>query len=130
MSEARVSVHDAVGAPAPLGGYAQAVTVEGARRWVLVSGQVPTDERGHAPQDFAAQCRLAWRNLTLQLEAAGMTLDHLVKVTTYLADRRYGEINGEVRREVLGARRPALTVIVAGIFDEAWLVEIEAVAAQ
>jgi hypothetical protein len=29
---------------------------------------------------------------------------------------------------VLGGREPALTVVIAGIFDEAWLLEIEAVA--
>ena len=37
--------------------------------------------------------------------------------------------NRRVRQEVLGERSPALTVIVTGIFDERWLVEIEAVAA-
>lgn len=80
------------------------------------------------PADFRAQCRLAWRNVEAQLRAAGMGLDNLVKITTFLADRKDGLANREVRQEVLGERTPALTVIVAGIFDEAWLVEIEAVA--
>jgi hypothetical protein len=31
---------------------------------------------------------------------------------------------------VLGSREPALTVIITGIFDEAWLLEIEAIAAD
>jgi 2-iminobutanoate/2-iminopropanoate deaminase len=34
-----------------------------------------------------------------------------------------------VRNEVLGGRATALTVVIAGIFDAAWLVEIEATAA-
>jgi hypothetical protein len=37
--------------------------------------------------------------------------------------------NRAVRQEVMGERAPALTVIITGIFDEAWLIEIEAVAA-
>ena len=64
-----------------------------------------------------------------QLEAAGMSLDDLVKVTIFLSDRRWRAENAEVRREVLGPRSPALTIIITGIYDEAWLLEIEAVAA-
>jgi 2-iminobutanoate/2-iminopropanoate deaminase len=64
-----------------------------------------------------------------QLEAAGMSLDDLVKVTVFLSDRKYRQQNYEVRTEVLGARSPALTILIAGIYDEAWLLEIEAVAA-
>ena len=59
-----------------------------------------------------------------------MGLDDLVKVTTFLADRRDAAENRRVRQEVLGGRSPALTVVVAGIFDERWLVEIEAMAAS
>jgi 2-iminobutanoate/2-iminopropanoate deaminase len=46
-----------------------------------------------------------------------------------LADRRYGQENRDVCLEVLGDHRPASTVIVAGIFDEARPLEIEAIAA-
>jgi 2-iminobutanoate/2-iminopropanoate deaminase len=115
-------------APEAVGGYAQAVSVEGARRMVFVSGQIPADRAGNVPAGFADQARLAWRNLEAQLHAADMSLDHLVKVTIFLSDRRFGLENREVRRHVLGERSPALTVIITGIFDEAWLLEIEAVA--
>ena len=57
-----------------------------------------------------------------------MTLDNLVKVTTFLSDRQYATQNGEVRRAVLAGRAPALTVIITGIYDKTWLLEIEAVA--
>jgi enamine deaminase RidA (YjgF/YER057c/UK114 family) len=120
---------DAAGAPAPRGGYAQALEVEGAQRLLFISGQVPEDAAGTLPEGFADQCRLAWRNVEAQLHAAGMTLDNIVKVTTFLGDRSFGIENRQVRQEVLGDRRPALTVIVAGIFEERWLIEIEAIAA-
>jgi enamine deaminase RidA (YjgF/YER057c/UK114 family) len=56
------------------------------------------------------------------------TLDDLVKVTTFLADRRFAAENRAVRQAVLGGRAPALTVVITGIFDETWLIEIEGVA--
>jgi enamine deaminase RidA (YjgF/YER057c/UK114 family) len=80
------------------------------------------------PADFETQCRLAWRNVEAQLAAAGMSLDNLVMHRTYLADRRYTLLNRSVRNQVLGGRETALTVVIAGIFDDAWLLEIEAMA--
>jgi 2-iminobutanoate/2-iminopropanoate deaminase len=58
-----------------------------------------------------------------------MTLDNLVKVTIYLADRRYIDDYRRVRHEVLEGRVIGLTTIITGIFDERWLLEIEAIAA-
>ena len=113
----------------PTTGYCQALEVAGHTRMLFVSGQIPVGADGSVPEGFEAQCRLAWRNIEAQLEAAGMTLDNLVMHRTYLADRQYTSINRTVRNEVLGGREIALTVVIAGIFDEAWLLEVEAVAA-
>jgi 2-iminobutanoate/2-iminopropanoate deaminase len=112
----------------PTTGYSQAREVKGHARTLFISGQTPTTADGKAPEGFAAQCRLAWKNVEAQLNAADMTLDNIVMHRTYLADRRYGLENRAIRKEVLQGREPALTVVVAGIFDEAWLIEIEAVA--
>ena len=112
----------------PTSGYSQALEVKGHARTLFISGQTPTDLDGKAPEGFAAQCRLAWRNIEAQLKAADMSLDNIVMHRTYLADRRYALENRAVRNEVLAGRQPALTVVIAGIFDEAWLVEIEAIA--
>lgn len=117
-------------APKALGGYSQALEVTGAHRLLFISGQVPADASGAVPADFRAQARVAWANVLAQLEAADMTLANLVKVTTFLSSRDHALANREVRREVLGALAPALTVVIAGIFDENWLLEIEAIAAQ
>lgn len=117
-------------APVASGGYAQAVEIVDAKRLLFISGQIPVAADGRVPGTFRAQCQLAWANVEAQLRAAGMSLDNLVKVTTFLSDRRFADENGEVRRQVLGTHTPALTVVIVGIFDPAWLVEIEAVAAQ
>jgi enamine deaminase RidA (YjgF/YER057c/UK114 family) len=119
----------ATDAPPAIGGYTQALKVEGARTLVFVSGQVPVDTAGHTPPDFAGQCRLVWRNVEAQLRAAGLRLDDIVKVTTFLADRRDADANGAIRREMLGSHAPALTVVFAGIFDQDWKLEIEVIAA-
>lgn len=111
------------------GGYAQAVMATGATRLLFVSGQVPETPEGLAPQEFAGQCRLAWENVRAQLREAGMDLSNLVKVTTYLSDRAQGLENRQIRNEVLGDLTPALTVVIVGLFESRWLVEIEAIAA-
>lgn len=117
------------GSPPAEGAYAQSAEVSGATRWLYLSGQIPVGPDGSLASDFKGQCEQVWDNLETQLRAAGMTLDNLVKVTTFLSDRAHALENREVRIRRLGGRQTALTVIVAGIFDEAWLVEIEAVAA-
>jgi enamine deaminase RidA (YjgF/YER057c/UK114 family) len=120
---------EAMDAPPAAGGYAQAVEVAGASRLLFVSGQIPVDREDRVPPAFADQCRLAWANVDAQLRAAGMTLDDLAKVTIFLADRAYRIEARDIRQQVLGDRKLAMTVIIADIFDEAWLLEIEGIAA-
>jgi 2-iminobutanoate/2-iminopropanoate deaminase len=110
--------------------YAQASLVTGARRLLFVSGQVPAGPDGTVPAAYPDQYRLAWRNVEAQLQAAGMGFDNLVKVTIFLSDRALIAQSGGLRQEILGDRSPALTIVIAGIYDSAWLLEIEAVAAE
>ncbi len=121
---------NAPGAPQPAGGYAQAVRLSDFVELAFVSGQIPVDVNGDTPETFADQCRLVWRNVEAQLRAAGMGLGDIVKVTTYLGDRAYAAENSAIRQEVLAGLTPALTIIIAGIYDPAWLLEIEVIAAR
>lgn len=114
--------------PEPGTTYTHGTTVSGAQRLVFVSGQPPWSVEGPVPAEFDAQCRLAWRNVERVLSEAGLTLRDLAKVTIYLADRRYREANGRVRAEVLDGHRPAITIIIADIYSEEWLLEIEGIA--
>jgi enamine deaminase RidA (YjgF/YER057c/UK114 family) len=113
----------------PAGGYAQLLEVAGAQRFAFVSGQIPQSLDGKVPSGFDEQCRQVWSNIEAQLAAADMTLANLVKVTTFLSDRKYNLANRAIRNEILGEHAPALTVIIADIFDSEWLLEIEAIAA-
>ncbi len=119
---------NAADAPQSQGGYAQALEVTGATRILHISGQIPETVDGVVPADFESQARLCWRNIEAQLAAAAMTLDNLVKATIFLSDRTFAVPNRVVRNEVLAGRQIALTVIICTIFDEKWLLEIEATA--
>ena len=116
-------------APQPVGPYSQALEVNEAQRLLFISGQVPETVLGESPVDFDSQARLVWGNVIAQLEAANMSVDNLIKVTTYLSSREHTKANREVREDILGDHLPALTVIVTGIFDDHWFIEVDAIAA-
>lgn len=112
----------------PGNAFAQACEVSGFKRLLFISGQVP-QEGDHIPPDYEGQYRLAWKNVAAQLEAAGMGLDNLVKVTIFLSDRSLIAKSRGLRHSILGDRTPAITIVLTGIYDERWLLEIEAIAA-
>jgi enamine deaminase RidA (YjgF/YER057c/UK114 family) len=116
-------------APKAIGNYTQALEVSGAARVLYISGQIPERADGTLPSTFRDQAETAWANVIAQLHAADMTVDNLVKVTIFLSDRKYAVENRNVRLQALQGRTPALTCIITGIFDAAWLLEIEAIAA-
>jgi enamine deaminase RidA (YjgF/YER057c/UK114 family) len=114
--------------PPAFAGYSNAVVVSGAGRTLYLSGQVGAGPDGMVPDGIEAQSRLAWANVGKQLAAAGMTLDNIVKVTTYIANAADRTVYRRVRAEVLGDRAPAMTSVVATLFEPDWLVEIEVIA--
>jgi 2-iminobutanoate/2-iminopropanoate deaminase len=114
--------------PEPTAAFAHGTIVRGAARLVFVSGQPPWAINEPVPEDFDDQCRLAWRNVERVLSEAGLTVGDLAKVTVYLSDRRYRDANSRIRAEVLGDHRPAITIIITGIYSEDWLLEIEGMA--
>jgi enamine deaminase RidA (YjgF/YER057c/UK114 family) len=119
---------NAADAPAPAGQYTQAVEVTAATRTLYISGQVGVAADGSIPSDAEAQSALAWRNLQAQLRAAGMGLENLVKITTIVPDWADLTAVRAGRASVLGEHRPASTLIVGGLSNPAWKVEVEAIA--
>jgi len=120
--------HNASDAPPPAAAYTQAVEVSNFTRTLYISGQVGMRKDGTIPEDIAEQSQIAWQNLKAQLRAAGMTLDNVVKITTILPNRADLAAAREGRSKVLGDRKPASTLIVAGLADPKWKIEVEAVA--
>lgn len=109
--------------------FAHAVEVTGASRLLFISGQVPEDDNGHVPPDYPSQYKLAWANLEKRLKSADMSFANLVKVTIFLSDRSLTAQSAGLRKAILGDHCPAITIVITGIYDAKWLLEIEAVAA-
>jgi len=97
--------------------------------YIYVSAQGPRAADGTIPTTFAAQVRQALTNLKSAIEAAGLTMDHVVYTTVYLTDmRQYNEMN-RAYGEFLGKIPPARAVLgVAALPDPP--IEITAVAVR
>ncbi len=71
-------------APSPAGPYSQGIAVD---RFVFVAGQRPADPKtGEIAEGIAAQTRQVIENLASVLEAAGSSLEDVVRSTVYLSD--------------------------------------------
>lgn len=130
MPLAHIVSHNPATVHPPVGGYCMGLEVTQHRRLLFVSGQVPERSDGTVPEGFEAQCEQAWRNVLEVLAAAGLGVEHLVKVTTFLTDRNQVVTNRTIRRAMLGEHLPALTVVIVETVDSKWLLEIEAIAAE
>jgi 2-iminobutanoate/2-iminopropanoate deaminase len=109
------------------GRYAHAALITGAGgRRLVVSGQVGMAADGTIPPGGEAQIAQALANLRAILDAAAMTPAQIVKVVVYLTDRSLIGPWRSGRSALLGGHVPASTLlIVAGLADPAFLVEIE-----
>jgi len=113
-------------APKPVGPYSQAVVVGG---WLFVSGQLPIDPvTGNIVDgDFKSKVRRVMENIKAIVEAAGGTLDNVVKVTVYLEDlSKFSEFN-EVYSEYFKNHKPARSVVEARVPKNAGL-EVDVIA--
>jgi len=116
-------------APKPLGPYSQAI-IEG--DFIFVAGQGCTNpltgklERG----DVRSETKQVFANLEAILQAAGSSLDHVVKCNVYLRDINDFAAMNEVYEGVFSAPFPARTTIQAGALPGGIAVEIECIAKQ
>lgn len=110
--------------------YVHAIEVRDPQRLLFVSGTMGLDAAGAAGADLDEQLRLIWSNLRAILASAGMTVDNIVRLTSYLRDPAYAQANQDARTAALGDRRIPTTAIVVQTLSPDWLVEIEIVAAS
>ncbi len=111
--------------PAPAGPYSHAVVANG---FVFISGQGPVNpETGAMPDAFADQVRQTFKNVQTILEAAGSSLDDVVKVNAYVTDlTRFAEFN-DVYKEFFQNDPPARTTVATALLGI--LVEVDCIAA-
>jgi 2-iminobutanoate/2-iminopropanoate deaminase len=114
-------------APPAVGPYSHAVVANG---FVFVSGQGPvaTDGSGVVRGTIQEESRLTLDNLRAVLEDSGSSLQHVVKVTAYLADMGNFAAFNDIYREYFSADFPARTCIQAGRLPLDFQVEVDAIA--
>jgi enamine deaminase RidA (YjgF/YER057c/UK114 family) len=108
----------------PTIGFSRAVRV-GNR--VLVSGSGPVFADGECPAEAGAQARRCFEIIESALREAGASLADVVRTRMYVTAAEHADAVGAVHGELFGDIRPAATmVIVAGLLDPRWVVEVEA----
>ena len=81
------------------------------------------------PESFDEQADLIWKHIRTILASAGMGIQNLVSLRTYLPDPKYDEANVLVRMKHLGTHKVASTVVCCQLLDSRWKLEVEAMAA-
>jgi 2-iminobutanoate/2-iminopropanoate deaminase len=115
----------------PNGHFAQAVVAEATGRMLFVSGMTARNNEGGITGlgDVKAQTRQVCENVRAAVEAAGGTLDDVVRVDVFCLDMRDFEAIHEVRREFFTGTPPASTMVEISNFSRpGYLVEMNAIA--
>jgi 2-iminobutanoate/2-iminopropanoate deaminase len=114
-------------APKAIGPYEQAIK---AGDFVYTAGQIPIDPKtgNFVEGAIAAQTRQVLENLKAVLEAAGSSLDRVVKATVFLKNMADFAAMNEVYAEYLGKTKPARSTVAVAELPRGALVEIDFVA--
>jgi 2-iminobutanoate/2-iminopropanoate deaminase len=114
-------------APKAIGPYEQAIKVG---EFVYTAGQIPTDPKtgNFVEAGIAAQTRQVLENLKAVLEAAGSSLDRVVKATVFLKNMGDFAAMNEVYAEYLATAKPARSTVAVAELPRGALVEIDFVA--
>ena len=114
-------------APAAIGPYSQAVTVDG---WLFASGQIPLDPATGelVTGSVADQTDQVFKNLAAVLAEGGASLSSVVKTTVYLVDMgTFTEMNEAYARH-FGGHRPARATVEVAALPKGVDVEIDVIA--
>lgn len=112
--------------------YTHGAEVEAGSRLLFMSGQVGRSlPDGDILPDFESQVRQTYVNIQAVLAEVGMDLSNIIKMTTYITDRKNLEPMREIRKEIFGGHKPAHTlVIAAGLAYEDYMIEVDVTAAE
>jgi enamine deaminase RidA (YjgF/YER057c/UK114 family) len=111
---------------APLATYTHQIEVSGPQRWLVLSGQVGMRPDGSLPQDAQDQFEIALANIGKNLEAAGMSVTDLVKLSFYLVDPLEPAFRRKALSAFMGDHAPCMTLIYVAALAPSLKVEIDA----
>ncbi len=115
-------------APAAIGPYSQAIEVNGI---VYTSGVIPVvPETGEIPEGSQAQAKQALTNLSNLLEAAGTSMNNVIKTTVFIKEMNdFGAIN-EVYATFFEGDFPARSCVEVARLPKDVMLEVEAIATK
>ena len=114
-------------APGAIGPYSQGITVGD---FVFTSGQIPVNPAtGEIPAGIAAQAEQSCKNVAAILEAAGVTMENVVKTTCFLAEMGDFAAFNEVYAQYF-VSKPARSCVAVKDLPKGVLCEIEALAVK
>ncbi|HEV2527281.1 MAG TPA: RidA family protein [Thermomicrobiales bacterium] len=124
----KLTVVQTDGAPAAIGPYAQAIIAGGL---VYTSGQIPLDPETMdvVPGGITEQSERVMTSLAAVLEAAGASLDAVIKTTCFVTDLADFAAFNEVYGRHFGDHRPARSTVQVAALPRGVKVEVEAIAA-
>jgi enamine deaminase RidA (YjgF/YER057c/UK114 family) len=108
--------------------YVHAVEVRNPQRILYLAGTMGLDEQGKPGATLHEQLDLVWKNIRTILASADMTVDNIVRVTSYLREASYVEANQNARVAALKGRAVPTTAIVVETLSPGWLIELEVIA--
>ena len=116
-------------APAAIGPYSQAIDLG---NMVITSGQLPLDPAtGAFPEGIQAQTKQSLTNVKAILEAAGLSMDAVVKTTVFLSDmNNFGAMNEVYATFFTEGSYPARSAVEVARLPKDALVEIEVIAVK
>lgn len=116
-------------APAAVGAYSQGTT-DG--NLVFTAGQLPLTSDGELldEEPVGVQTRQSLENIRMILEAEGLSMQDVLKVTIYLDDVDTFEEMNEAYAEYFQDNPPARSAIEVGAVPKGAAIEVEAIAAQ
>ena len=114
-------------APGAIGPYSQAWAVGD---FVFASGQIPVNPAtGEIPEGIAAQTEQSCKNVAAIMEAAGVGMENVVKITCFLADIADFVAFNEVYAKYFTSK-PARSCVAVKDLPKGVLCEVEAIAAK
>lgn len=121
-----MNVVSTTNAPAAIGPYAQGMIVNG---MFYSSGQIPLTAAGELVEgDIVAQTHQVFANLKAVLEAAGSSLDNVVKTTVFMKDMNDFIAMNDVYASHFGEHKPARSAVEVARLPKDVKVEIEVIA--
>lgn len=111
--------------------YTHAMHTQDVSRWLHIAGQVGVLADGSTAKGIDAQCDTVFINIANLLAEADMTPDDICHLRIYMLDREHIGSLRRARTALMGDRVvPSTLVLVSGLVDPDWLVEVEFVAAR